>query len=156
MFLLLFFFWLLLCGKLTAEIAVIGLLVCGGVYALACKTLGFSFRGELRLWRKAPLALLYLIKLIGHVLVAGVQTMALTLSPRAKEVKPRLVYIKKPVATKLGEVILANSITLTPGTISCGVGEDMMCIHALDEPFAHGLDSSAFVRDIRKMEGADR
>ena len=78
--------------------------------------------------------------------------MALTLSPDAKEVEPRLVYFKSPVATDTGKVILSNSITLTPGTITCGVGKDLFCVHALDGRFAGGMEDSVFVTEIHKLE----
>lgn len=150
---LLFAFWLLLNGRITAEVVGLGLLICAAIYSMLNKTLGFSFQRELQLWKKAPQAVAYLLKLVWAVIVAGMQTMVLTLSPAAKEVAPRLVYIKRPVQTEMGTVILANSITLTPGTITCGVGKDTMCIHALDAAFAKDLDTSDFVKDIRKMEG---
>lgn len=150
---LLFAFWLLLNGRITVEVVALGLLICAAMYGVLNKTLGFSYRWEIQLWKKAPQAILYLLKLVWAVIVAGMQTMVLTLSPAAKEVAPRLVYIKRPVQTKIGTVVLANSITLTPGTITCGVGKDTMCIHALDAEFAKGLDTSDFVKDIRKMEG---
>ena len=152
MFLLLLAFWVLLNGRITAEILILGVLICGVVYGLSCKVLGYDPKQELRYAKKIPGALRYLVILVWEVIKAGLQVMALTLSPDAKEVAPRLVYFKSPVATDTGKVILSNSITLTPGTITCGVGKDMFCVHALDERFAGGMEDSVFVTEIHKLE----
>ena len=152
MFLLLLAFWVLLNGRITAEIMILGVLICGVVYGLCCKVLGMNPKQELRYAKKIPGALRYLVILVWEVIKAGLQVMALTLSPAAKEVKPRLVYFKSPVATDTGKVILSNSITLTPGTITCGVGKDLFCVHALDGRFAGGMEDSVFVTEIHKLE----
>ena len=152
MFLLLLAFWVLLNGRITAEIMILGVLICGVVYGWCCKVLGMNPKQELRYAKKIPGALRYLVILVWEVIKAGLQVMALTLSPDGKEVKPRLVYFKSPVATDTGKVILSNSITLTPGTITCGVGKDLFCVHALDGRFAGGMEDSVFVTEIHKLE----
>ena len=152
MFLLLFALWVLLNGRITVEIIILGLLICGAVYGCACRITGLTFRRELQLWRRAPRALAYLVLLVWEVLKASVSVMLLTLSPRAKEVKPRMVRFHSPVETEIGKVILANSITLTPGTITCGESGGQFYVHALDEQYAGGMTDSAFVHAIRKME----
>ena len=137
MFWLLLAFWLLLNGRITAEILILGVLICGVIYGWCCKVLG---------------AVKYLLILVWEVIKAALDVMVLTLSPKAKEVEPRLVYFKSPVRSDIGKVMLSNSITLTPGTITCGVGEDLFCVHALDGKYAGGMDESVFVTEIRKLE----
>ena len=152
MFLLLLAFWVLLNGRITAEILILGILICGVVYGWCCKVLGLNWRRELDLARRIPGMFKYLMILVWEVIKAALQVMVLTLSPDAKEITPRLVYFKSPVRSDIGKVILSNSITLTPGTITCGVGEDLFCVHALDERFAGGMDESVFVSEIHKLE----
>ena len=152
MFLLLLAFWVLLNGRITAEILILGILICGVVYGWCCKVLGLNWRRELDLARRIPGMFKYLMILVWEVIKAALQVMVLTLSPDAKEITPRLVYFKSPVRSDIGKVILSNSITLTPGTITCGVSEDLFCVHALDERFAGGMDESVFVSEIHKLE----
>lgn len=152
MFLLLLAFWLLLNGRITAEIVVLGILICGVIYGWCCRVLKFSPKREADLARRTLFAVKYLFLLVWNVVLSGLQVMALTLSPKVKEVEPRLVFFKSPVRSEIGKVILSNSITLTPGTITCGVGEDLFCVHALDGQFAGGMEDSDFVKEIRKME----
>lgn len=152
MFWLLLAFWVLLNGRITAEILILGVLICGVIYGWCCKVLGMNWRRELRLVRRSPGAVRYLLILLVEVVRAALDVMLLTLSPEAKEVRPRLVYFKSPVKTDTGKVILSNSITLTPGTITCGLGNGVFCVHALDERFAGGMEESVFVTEIHKLE----
>ena len=47
---------------------------------------------------------------------------------------------------------LANSITMTPGTITCDIDDDVFIVHALDVSMSEGMDESTFVEQIKKME----
>ncbi len=152
MFFLMFALWVLLNGRITAEIAILGVLICGAVYICAARATGLTVRRELQMWRRFPHAVAYLVLLVWEVLKASVSVMALTLSPRAGEVKPRMVRFHSPVDSEIGKVILANSITLTPGTITCGEAGGQFYVHALDEQYAGGMTESSFVHAIRKME----
>ena len=152
MFWMLLAFWVLLNGRLTAEIVILGVLICGVIYGWCCKVLGLRPKRELELAHRIPGAVKYLFILVAEVIKAALDVMMLTLSPKAKEVEPRLVYFKSPVRSDIGKVILSNSITLTPGTITCGIKDDLYCVHALDGKFAGGMDESVFVTEIRKLE----
>ena len=49
-------------------------------------------------------------------------------------------------------MVLANSITLTPGTLTVSLEGNDLLIHALDRDMARGVDESVFVRHLRRME----
>ena len=49
-------------------------------------------------------------------------------------------------------VILADSITLTPGTITVELTENKFMIHCLDQTMAEGMEDSSFVQLLRKIE----
>ena len=155
MFLLLFAVWLMLNGRITLEIVLLGLFLSAALYWVACRLLGVSLRRELALLRRLPRAAAYLFLLVWHVLLSILQVMSVILSPRAKRVEPRLVWFDAPVSSELGQVILANSITLTPGTITVGLSGGQFCVHALDGSFAKGMEHSPFVQAVRGMEGKE-
>ena len=54
------------------------------------------------------------------------------------------------------EVILANSITLTPGTITVSLEDNRFCVHCLDRELAEGMENSVFVELLKKMEAEER
>ena len=51
------------------------------------------------------------------------------------DVEPRLVRVPAEQQSDLGRCVFANSITLTPGTVTVDVEEDGFLVHALDTAF---------------------
>ena len=72
----------------------------------------------------------YLAWLVGEVFRANVRVARIILSP-SLPISPIVVPFQAHQKTDLCKVIYANSITLTPGTITTGVEGDMLRIHAL-------------------------
>ncbi len=153
MFLLLFAVWLMLNGRITLELVWMGLALSAVIYAACWKMTGLRPQREWQLIKRSGKACCYLLLLIWNVILSNLQVAGIILSPKAKKVEPRLVWFRSPVRSELGEIILANSITLTPGTITAGLKDGQYCIHALDECFAGGMEDSDFVKAIHGMEG---
>ena len=78
----------------------------------------------------------------------------LILSP-STEVEPRLVHLRTDLKTDGKRALLANSITLTPGTITVRLKGQHLQVHCLDCSLAEGLGESSFVRLLREMEDAE-
>ena len=153
MFCILFGLWIIFNEKITLEIALTGLPVCALIYAFTCRFIGLSPRQELRWLRRAGKAFSYLWFLAGEIINASLQVLRLVWSPRF-EPEPKLVSIHTRIHSEFGRAILANSITLTPGTVTVHTREDLLMIHCLDRDLAQGLEDSAFERRIRSMEGS--
>ena len=154
MFFLLFGFWLLLNGRWTGEIALTGAAVCGLIYIFAWKFMGYSPRVDWHLLRRLPRAVGYGLFLIREVALSVWQTIRFIWSPKVT-VQPEIVSFHTNLKTNTAKVLLANSITLTPGTITVDLADGEMSVHALDAPYAEGLEESGFVRRLRKLEGGD-
>lgn len=77
----------------------------------------------------------YWIWLGGEIAKANIAVIKLALRPEL-DLTPRMVRAPARQATGLGRVVLANSITLTPGTVSVDVNDDDILIHALDSSLA--------------------
>jgi multicomponent Na+:H+ antiporter subunit E len=71
---------------------------------------------------------------------------------RKERMEPVLVHVHAKLKTETARVILANSITLTPGTITVSLTEDNLLVHCLDKSLAEGMEDSVFVRLLQKME----
>ena len=151
MFFVLFAFWLLLNGQWTVEIALVGCAVCGLVYLFMWKFMGYSPKKEWRLVRRLPALAGYVLWLIGQIFSSAAATIRLIWSPRLIA-EPRLVAFRSRLRTKKGRVLLANSITLTPGTITADQREDRFLVHCLDSDFARGLTDSAMEKRILRLE----
>ena len=71
---------------------------------------------------------------------------------RKEIVEPVIVHVHTNLKTVTARVILANSITLTPGTITVSMTDDNLLVHCLDKSLAEGMEDSAFVKLLEKME----
>ena len=70
------------------------------------------------------------------------------LSPNRKAVSPRLDEYPFTQKTDLGRVIYANSITLTPGTVSVELTNKSVIVHALATDFATDLSTGEMAKAI--------
>ena len=70
---------------------------------------------------------------------------------RSMEVLPAIIVAG--VAFGGAQFLLANSITLTPGTVTVALHRGRLCVYALDQEFAAGVKDSEFVRRLRRWEG---
>lgn len=131
MFLVLFAFWLLLNGQWTTEIALVGLVLSGLIYLFLCRFVGYSPRKELRLLRRVPGAMAYCAYLLGQIFLSAWSVIRLIWSPKLI-VEPQLTSFEPQLHTDAGRVVMANSITLTPGTITVDVEDGRFLVHCLD------------------------
>ena len=150
MFLLLFALWLVFNGQITLEIVIIGALVSAALYFFCCKFLGFSFKKDLIIVRELPLIFSYIFNLIIEVIKAAFATTLLIF--KKGQPNSSIIKFKSGLKTETARVLLANSITLTPGTITVDLTDDTYTIHCLDKSLGEGIDESSFVKKLRKME----
>ncbi len=147
----LFVLWLVFNGKVTLELVIIGVVLSVAVYAFCCKFLEYSPKRELLALRLLPQGIGYFFVLIKEIVKANCGTIGLIVSPKY-DVEPVLVTFKTELKTDLARTILANSIILTPGTITVELTEDEFKVHCLDKEMAEGLADSVFVKKLLKME----
>ena len=147
----LFLLWLVFNGRITTEILALGALITTGLAWLSIHFLGYSFSAEGRLLSKVPLFLVYAAHLFIEIVKANVHVIRLVLSPKIV-VKPSLVHFQIPLKTMGARVMLANSITLTPGTITIDLDEQGYYVHNLDHESAMESSGSLTVRLLERME----
>lgn len=151
MYIVLFLFWLLLNGKLTTEVVGLGLVIAALLGALEWGLFGYGPRQELRVLRKAPVFCAYLPVLFWEILKAGL-VVGRDILFRRYRLTPTLVTFQTDLKTDFGKFLLANSITLTPGTITVEVKGDRLTVHCLDKSMLDTSPDGTFQRWIRKME----
>lgn len=144
LFLLIFALWLLLGGTLDPQELAAGLLVALAVTLISGPHLEI-FSG-LRLTPSALPAFLSYLGLFAVELVrANLDVARRVLSP-SLPLQPALVEVRSELQSSLGRLILANSITLTPGTLTVDVRGERLLIHWIDAP--PGIDLEAATREI--------
>ena len=72
-----------------------------------------------------------------------------------RPISPTLINLPVPHKTDLGRVIYANSITLTPGTVSIEVRQDCIIVHALSEEGARELENGYLAGIVPEIEESE-
>ena len=94
----------------------------------------------------------YVPWLIWAIVKSNIDIAMRILNPRLP-ISPRMIKVKAGQKTDLGRVIYANSITLTPGTVTVDVEGDEMTVHALTSGTAADLETGDMDRRVTRMEG---
>ncbi len=152
MFVLLLIFWIILNGKITAEILALGVVIAGAIFWFMCKFLEYSPKYELCVARNIGWILVYFVVLIVEMLKSAV-TVYKRVYSRKIEIQPQMVFFDVDIKSEFLRFVLANSITLTPGTITVDVDDNHFCVHALDYTLAEGIEDSVFIKMLKIMEG---
>ena len=151
MYLLFVLLWIILNGKITLEIVILGLLFALAIYGFAYQFLGLTWKKEKKIWKCTFWGIWYVLILLKEIVIANLTVLQIVLSKK-KKIHPVLVKFPSPLKSHLLQVILANSITLTPGTITVRLYEEKFEVHCLDESMAEGLNDSVFVKMLKKLE----
>jgi len=148
---LLFVFWLLLSGYLEPFLIAAGAGSAIGVVLLARRMEVIDHEGHpIHLsWR----VLGYWPWLMKEIAKSAWEVSRIIVNPRLL-ISPTLVRVKTSQQTAVGVVTYANSITLTPGTISVDVKRGEILVHALTREGAKGLLTGEMDRRGTRFEGA--
>ncbi len=127
LFILSLIFWMLLTFEFTFPNLVVGA-VASFITALFfgkffIKNVSKLLQPERYFW-----FLVYLIIFIWECIKANLDVAYRVLHP-AMPIRPGIVKVKTTLKTDMGKMLLANSITMTPGTISVDIIDDYLYIH---------------------------
>ena len=91
----------------------------------------------------------YLVWMLYQIWLSNIHILRLALSPNGlPEVEPKLVRIKTNLKTDFGKWMLANSVTLTPGTITIDIRDDELLIHSISSLTTEGAEGDDMERKI--------
>lgn len=94
----------------------------------------------------------FFVYILKEIVKANVDVVARVLGWKKAPVSPQLIEIPQSQKSDLGAVIYANSITLTPGTVTIRLSEDKLTVHALSEEAASELAGGAMSDEIAKRD----
>ncbi len=141
----LFGVWLLLSGFFEPLLLGLGVFSCVIVVLIANRMDLIDHEGvPIHLgWR----ILTYWVWLAVEIVKANLDVARRILDPRLP-IHPLLIRVKASQTSELGQVIYANSITLTPGTVSMHVGGGEILVHALTKEMAEDLEGGEMDRRV--------
>ena len=162
LFLTLFILWLVLSGHFQLKYIVIGAFAAALVTFLT-RDLFYPYLYEGGVRPQNPHAVLleswrftaYIPWLLWRILTANLQVAYILLHPRLP-IDPVLLTFPTRLPRTIARVILGNSITLTPGTVTVDIEDDRLVVHTLKMSLAGELVSAAMQNKIGGIFLADR
>ncbi len=142
--------WLVWSGHFEARLLGLGAFSCGLVVWISWRMRIVDDEGQ-------PLSLIlrlpgYLVWLTVEVIKANVDVAKRVLSP-SMPISPTVARLPAPQRTDLGMVIYANSITLTPGTVSIELDDESILVHGLSRDGVADLQSGVMAKRVCTLEG---
>ncbi|MCF7793119.1 MAG: Na+/H+ antiporter subunit E [Candidatus Cloacimonetes bacterium] len=129
LFITLFLIWILLTGLHPQE------LIIGAIVALIIMLIflgSAEIFAEIKLTPKAFVFwLIYIFVFLWELIKSNLDVAFRVLNPKLP-INPGIVKVKTNLKSKIGRIILANSITLTPGTLTVETKDDFFYIHWID------------------------
>jgi multicomponent Na+:H+ antiporter subunit E len=135
----LFLFWIIFTSSLSPSELFLGIIVCFFTSWLSFKLLGEEVNLISISPRQLGRLILYIPYLIKEIIKANVDVAERVLRP-SLPISPMIIRFRFPLKTPLSQTTMANSITLTPGTLTVDIDEEgVFYVHCLAEDHAESL-----------------
>ena len=139
-------FWILLSGHFQPLMLGLGLLSVALTVFLAKRMNLIDHESyPFHILSQFPTFFIYILK---EIVKANIEVIKLIIKLNDKSISPQLIEITMPQKSDLGRVIYANSITLTPGTVSVALSKNKLTVHALTKETAQELNEGSMAKKI--------
>ncbi|MGE4631502.1 MAG: Na+/H+ antiporter subunit E [Planctomycetota bacterium] len=153
LFLTLLGFWLLLSGQFDSPFLITSGVLASVLTVFICRRLDL-IGSQYQPFESLLGFLLYLPWLLVQIVKASLDVTWKCWSPRPA-IAPRLVEVPSQLEHPLAKTLLANSITLTPGTVTIDVRENTLLVHALSERAQRGVLEGKMEQRIARLVPED-
>lgn len=149
MAILLFVFWVMLNGRLDMDVLITGAISAIAIWLFMLSFTGWSLKKEKQAMILLPSLIAYFAFLFWEILKANIGVLKIILTGKTD---PYVRTIETPLRSKMSRVLLANSITLTPGTVTVKIEENRLTVHCLTKDMAEGLTDFILEKKLLEME----
>lgn len=149
-FIVIFLFWFALSGMTSVNILFLGLISSLFIAYIVNKMdlidheVSFHNFNIIRL-------ISYIVWLIKEIIISSIIVCIYIILPN-KRVSPKIIKVKCSQKSEAAKVLYANSITLTPGTVTIDVSDDVFTVHTLDQSFEESLESKKMDKKVTDTE----
>ena len=143
--------WIIFNGNITLAILIFGVVIAAVMLAFMCHFMDYSLQKEMNVYKKSICFLTYVVILLREIVKANLAIIPRILTIE-EEMEPVIVKFRTYLKSDFTKMLLANSITLTPGTITVEMEGDEYTIHCLDTSLAEGLADSDIEKALKKLE----
>ena len=144
--------WIIFNGRATADVLVSGILAVLLVCVFCYRYLDYRLKSDWVILKNTGKLVQYFILLIKEMIAANIQIIGFVLSPKIR-IKPCIIHFQAKIQSVPGRVLLANTITLVPGSVTGEMSDQGYSVHALTPDIARAQYGSVFERYILEMEG---
>jgi len=148
LFLILLSLWLLMSGHYSILIISLGIISCAFCVYVAKRGKLIDDEGLPTFF--IPRLLNYLMWLFKEILKSNVITAKVIINGK---VEPEIFTVKSSQVTDVAKVTYANSITLTPGTVTTKIQKDVFEVHALNSDFGNDVRTNEMDKKVTWLEG---
>ena len=148
LFFILFSLWLLMSGHYSILIVSLGIISCAFCVYVAKRGKLIDDEGLPIFFM--PRILNYLIWLFKEILKSNLSTAKVIINGK---VEPETFTVKASQVTDVAKVTYANSITLTPGTVTTKIQKGVFEVHALDSDFGNDVRTNEMDKKVTWLEG---
>jgi len=137
--------------QINIPVLAVGIIISFLVYVFACMHMRHKISDDIKLFKNIFLGIKYVLTLVWETAKANLMVFKIVFSRKIK-IDPCMIYFYGNLKTNSARVALANSITLTPGTIAVSLNDDFFCVHCLDREMAKDIGNSVFAGQLKKIE----
>ena len=148
LFFILFSLWLLMSGHYNVLIVSLGIISCAFCVYVAKRGKLIDDEGLPVFFM--PRLLNYLIWLFKEILKSNLSTAKVIINGK---VEPETFTVKTSQVTDVAKVTYANSITLTPGTVTTKIQKGVFEVHALNSDFGNDVRTNEMDKKVTWLEG---
>ena len=148
LFFILFSLWLLMSGHYNLLIVSLGIISCAFCVYVAKRGKLIDDEGLPIFFM--PRLLNYLIWLFKEILKSNLSTAKVIINGK---VEPETFTVKTSQVTDVAKVTYANSITLTPGTVTTKIQKGVFEVHALNSDFGNDVRTNEMDKKVTWLEG---
>ncbi len=151
MFFVFLLWWIVLNGRVTWEIVITGAVISGAIYLFMCRFMGLTLRRDLKRMQCIPLLVEYFVALVIEIVKANLAMLPYLFSTKVLP-EPALVVFEADLKSASTQMLFANSITMTPGTITVEMIDGIYMVHCFDKSMGDGLSDSVILKILKRME----
>ena len=148
LFFIIFSLWLLMSGHYNLLIVSLGIISCAFCVYVAKRGKLIDDEGLPIFFM--PRLLNYLIWLFKEILKSNLSTAKVIINGK---VEPETFTVKTSQVTDVAKVTYANSITLTPGTVTTKIQKGVFEVHALNSDFGNDVRTNEMDKKVTWLEG---
>lgn len=145
-------FWIVLSERLNLETLLLGLVICLGISYINRDNNTQVTKGACSYAKKIYYYFLYALVLMKEIVISNIQVAMIVLS-KDMDISPRIFEYKTKLSKDEYRTIFANSITLTPGTITVSLDENKITVHCIKDEYVRSVMNSKLEKILLKIEG---